>query len=291
MVKSMTGYSVVQGKVGPRRLTVETKSVNHKYCEVNPRIPPRLSPLEGKILEFTKSFFHRGRIDVHLREEAWEGSALPARIEMGSIKAYHRELKKVAKALGISAEVKLDTLLNLPHVVVSQEEGNIERLWRQLKVLLGKAFEAVEKMRAKEGKTIDSFLRKQLDYLNRQVKTIETMVPENVAYHQSQLEGRIQKLTASAEMDPVRLHQEVAYFVDRTDISEELQRLKAHQKHFLEILKSKGPIGRKLDFLLQEMNREINTLSSKAQNAVISKYVVEGKHALERMREQVQNVE
>jgi len=291
MVKSMTGYGVVQGKIGPRRVSVEVKSVNHKYCEANPRVPPRLSPLEGKIFEYTKAFFVRGRIDIHMREEAWEGGALPARIDLSSVKAYHRELKKVAKILGIPPEIKMDTLLTLPHVLLSQEDDNIESLWRQMKKLLKEAFEAVEKMRAKEGKAIGDFLLSQIAFLNRQIKSIEALVPENVTHHQNQLELRIQKLTSTVELDPQRLSQEIAYFVDRTDISEELQRLKVHQKHFKEILKAKGPVGRKLDFLLQELNREINTLSSKAQNATISKYVVEGKHALEKMREQVQNVE
>ena len=291
MIKSMTGYGIAQGKVGDRRVVVETKSVNHKFCEVNLRLSPRISFLEGKISEAAKAYFSRGRIDILVKEEPGAVRDAPARVDLIKLKAYHQILKQAAKSLKIGEEVGLDVLLTVPEVVVTDEEEDLEKLWKQLETLLKKSFAALEKMREREGEGILTFLESEIGILNREVKSVVGLVPENVEHHRRQLKERIAKLAQGVELDPQRLAQEVAYFVDRTDISEELQRLQQHFGHFHEILKESGPQGRKLDFLLQEMNREANTLSAKAQNAEISQRVVNCKHSLEKIREQVQNVE
>lgn len=291
MIKSMTGYGIAQGKVADRRVVVETKSVNHKFCEVNLRLSPRFSFLEGKISEAAKLFFSRGRIDILVKEEPGSVREVPARVDLSKLKAYHKTLKDAAKSLKIDGEVGLNVLLTLPDVVITDEEEDIEKIWKQLEVLLKKSFGALERMREREGEGILRFLKSEIGILDREVKSIVGRVPANVEHHQRQLQERIAKLAQGVEIDPQRLAQEVAYFVDRTDISEELQRLQQHFGHFHEILKEAGPLGRKLDFLLQEMNREANTLSAKAQSADISQRVVNCKHSLEKIREQVQNVE
>lgn len=291
MIKSMTGYGIVQGKVGSRRVVVETKSVNHKFCEVNLRLSQRFSVLEGKIAEAAKSFFSRGRIDILLKEEAVQPGEGQVRLDLTRLKAYHKSLKAAAQALKLPGDLRLETLLTLPDVVITEEAVDLESLWKQLEGLLKKSFVALEKMRQKEGVAIAQFFRDELKILSAEVRAIEALVPTNVEHHRKQLNERVAKLATGVELDPQRLAQEVAYFVDRTDISEELQRLKHHIVHFDEILAEAGPLGRKLDFLLQEMNRETNTLSAKAQNAEISQKVVNCKHGLEKLREQVQNVE
>jgi len=291
MLKSMTGFGVVQGKVSDKRVVVETKSVNHKYCEVNLRISQRYAPLEGRIVEFTKSFFSRGRIDVLLREESHQANAGVARIDVEKLKTYQKVLKSAAKTLKIKQEASLATLLTLPQVVVVEEEEDYEKVWEDVRPLLKESFVSLEEMRQKEGLSLAQFLKDQLKALNHEVKGIEAEVPLNIENHKRILSERILKLTSGVELDPQRLATEVAYYVDRSDISEELQRLTSHSRHFQDILKSAGPHGRKLDFLLQEMNREVNTLSAKAQSADISQKVVECKHLLEKMREQVQNAE
>ena len=291
MIKSMTGYGIAQGKVGDRRVVVETKSVNHKFCEVNLRLSPRFSFLEGKISEAAKIYFSRGRIDILVKEEPGAVREAPARVDLAKLKAYHKTLKEAAKSLKIGEDVSLNVLLTLPDVVITDEEEDLEKIWKQLDVLLKKSFIALEKMREREGEGILRFLKSEIGVLDREVKAVVGRVPENVEHHQRQLKERIAKLAQGVELDPQRLAQEVAYFVDRTDISEELQRLQQHFGHFHEILKESGPLGRKLDFLLQEMNREANTLSAKAQSADISQRVVNCKHSLEKIREQVQNVE
>jgi len=291
MLKSMTGFGVVQGKVSGKRVVVETKSVNHKFCEVNLRLSQRYSPLEGRIVEFTKSFFTRGRIDILLREEPHQASVGIARIDLAKLKAYQKTLKSAARALKLKEEPSLSTLLGLPEVVVTEEIDDLGKIWEEVHTLLKESFVSLEKMRKKEGAGLTEFLQEQLRDLGREAQKIEKEVPVNIENHQKTLSERIQKLTLGIDVDPQRLAAEVAYFVDRSDISEELQRLNSHSKHFSNILKDSGPHGRKLDFLLQEMNREVNTLSAKAQSADISQMVVECKHLLEKMREQVQNVE
>jgi len=291
MIKSMTGYGMARGKVGSRSIVVEAKSVNHKFCEISPHIPSRFSGLETRIIDFTRTFFKRGRVDVYVRDEPSPDAHDSVKIDIPLLKAYYKELKRAAKALKLSSEINLETLLTFPQVVLTDEVEDLEKAWRKIKSLMKAACESLQKMRAREGAAIGRFFDQQLGVLLKESKAIESLVPSNVKNFQKQLEDRIHRLYADTELDSHRLAQEVAYFVDRTDISEELHRLKHHVVHFRKITKGAGPVGRKLDFLLQEMNREVNTLSAKSQSAVISQHVVECKHILEKMREQVQNVE
>jgi len=291
MPKSMTGYGQAQGKIGDRRISVEVKSVNHKFCEINYRVSSSYTALESRAVALAKNFFRRGRIDIFVRDEHQNGMGLPVKIDIPKLKTFHQQLTRAAKSLKIPPEVDLKTLLSFPQMFLVEEEENLEKFWEGLKKLLTKAFESMEKMRQREGKAIGQFLKTQLVFTRMEIKKIEKAIPDTVKGHQTHLEDRIKKLANNIELDPIRLSQEVAYFVDRTDISEELQRLMHHIIHFEDLLKSKDPLGRKLDFLLQEMNREVNTLSAKVQNAAVSQRVVECKHALEKMREQVQNIE
>jgi len=291
MLKSMTGYGVVQGKVGTKHVVVETKSVNHKFCEVNLRLSQRYVPLEGRIIEYTKSFFSRGRIDVLVRDEPHPSDLGLAKIDLKRLGGYYDTLKKAAAKLKIKDDIAMSTLLALPDVIVTHEEEALEKTWTALKPLLKVSYESLEKMRQKEGGSLTKFLKTQLELLEGESQWIEKRIPENVETHRKNMAERVSKIINGLEIDPQRLAQEVAYFVDRSDISEEMFRLATHIKHFHNLLGNEGEIGRKLDFLLQEMNREVNTLSAKAQSAEISQHVVECKHLIEKMREQVQNVE
>ncbi|HCU24795.1 MAG TPA: YicC family protein [Deltaproteobacteria bacterium] len=291
MIKSMTGYGFVQGRLGRRRVVAETKSVNHKFCEVNLRLAPSYLVFEGKIAELAKSFFSRGRIDILLKEESPAGRESASRIDFKKLREYYETLRKAAQKLKIPGELDINTLVTLPQVLVPEEEEDLDSLWEQVAAMLRKSFTALEKMRQREGAAIGRFFKDELKILAEAVDTVEVMVPKNVEYHRAQLQERIAKLAPGIELDPARLAQEIAYFADRTDISEELQRLKHHIGHFHELLQVSGPLGRKLDFLLQEMNREANTLSAKVQDSKISQRMVACKHSLEKLREQVQNVE
>jgi uncharacterized protein (TIGR00255 family) len=291
MPKSMTGFGQARGKIRGRRVSIELKSVNHKYCEVNLRIPSRYFILEPRVAELTKTYFQRGRIDIFVRDEGFSGSEAPVRIDRQKLKGFYRELKGAAKALGLQSPIDMNTLLGFPHMFLVEEEEDLEKYWAGLRPLLKSALESLDKMRLREGGGISSFFSQQLKLLDQEVQKIEKNIPQILTKHQDMLHERLGKLAVDIQLDPHRLAQEVAHFVDRTDVSEEVQRFTAHRQHFLQLIKSQQPIGRKLDFLLQEMMREVNTLSAKIQDAKISQRVVEIKHALERMREQVQNVE
>jgi uncharacterized protein (TIGR00255 family) len=291
MLQSMTGFGVARGKVGKKRILIEAKSVNHKFCEVNLRIPPRYSILEGKITQFAKTIFSRGRIDIFLKEEAQGSPESIAKINLDKLSHYYRSLQRVQKTLHLKEEIHLDTLLSLPQVISVSEEEDLEKTWPALKKLFQSTFVALNNMRKKEGKSVTHFLIDQLKEFSSNIEKIKKLIPINLKNYQKQFQERVQKLAPGIELDPQRLTQEVAYFVDRTDVSEEIQRVQHHIKHFANIVKGDGPHGRKLEFLLQEMNRETNTLSAKSQSSEVSQIAVECKHLLEKIREQLQNVE
>ncbi len=290
MLISMTGFGVARGKVGKKRILIEAKSVNHKFCEVNLRIPPRYSILEGRITELVKLTFSRGRIDLFLKEEAHESPDAIAKINLAKMKSYYQELKKAQKSLHLNEEIRLETLLSLPQTLSIPEEEDLEKTWGSLKKMFQSALSSLNQMREKEGVSVEKFLLGQIKKFQSHINQVKVLIPLNLQNYQKQFQERIQKLAPNIEIDPQRLAQEVAYFVDRTDVSEELQRVQHHIEHFEKIIKSPGPHGRKLDFLLQEMNRETNTLSAKSQSSEISQHAVECKHLLEQIREQLQNV-
>lgn len=289
-MRSMTGYGMGEVSWKSGKLTFEVKTVNHRFCEVNIRLPSRLYPLEAELSEFTKKIFSRGRIDIYIRENA--GTARGAvKVDEAQLKRYLQLVKKLSRELKQSEPVRAEALLALPQVIVLEEEpDDLKEALNIVKKGLEKVFAKVEKMRETEGESLKQEFLNHLSRVGDFAKKIEEKVPEILKDYQERLKERIEKL-AGQNPDEWRLAQEVAYFVDRTDISEEIQRLKSHLVYFKEVLKEKGPVGRKLDFIMQEMNREVNTLGAKSQDGEISKSVVACKHELEKMREQVQNVE
>ncbi len=289
-MKSMTGYGTGEFKSQLRQFSFEVKTVNHRFCEVNLRLPSRFYHFEGELSEFTKKYFKRGRVDIFIRESSSSHRG-KVRIDEPQLGEYFKVIQKFNKRFKIKETPRLDVLLSLPHVVLlDDEEEDFRILLAQFKKTLSQVFLKVEKMREKEGEGVKKDLEQRLQSLETYVHSIEARVPEIIEDYQVRLKERISKLSQQSP-DEWRLAQEVAYFVDRTDVSEELQRLQSHLKHFREVMKEKDAVGRKLDFILQEINREINTLGAKSQHSAVSKQVVSSKHELEKMREQVQNVE
>jgi uncharacterized protein (TIGR00255 family) len=253
MAKSMTGFGQARGKIQGRRVSIELKSVNHKYCEVNLRIPSRYFILEPRIAELIKKYFQRGRIDVFVRDEGFSGNQAPLRIDRQKLKEFYRELRGAATALNLKSPIDMNTLLGFPHMFLVEEEEDSEKYWSGLRPLLKESLNSLDKMRVKEGGGITSFLSQQLKLLDQEIQQIERNVPAILNNHQVQLRERIAKLTQDIQLDSNRLAQEAAHFVDRTDISEELQRLRPIG-NILQMIKSCNP-GAKTDFL-QEMMRE-----------------------------------
>src|SRR4029450_4380265 len=289
-MKSMTGYGRGEFRSKSSRLKVEVKTLNHRYCEVNLRLPGRLYPLEAELVEFTKKSFERGRIDIFVREMGSEHRGRVT-VDEAQLNHYLKILKNLSRKLKTKDPLRPEALLSLPQVIkVEEEEEDPAKLLSAFKASLADIFKAVDKMRLKEGEGLKKEFFKRLGLITGYAEKVEGRIPTIIQDYQARLKEKIAKWLQQPP-DEWRLAQEVAHYVDRTDVSEELQRLKSHLSHFKEILKEKGAVGRKLDFILQEMNREINTRGAKAQDAQVSQWVVGCKHEMEKLREQVQNVE
>ncbi len=289
-MRSMTGFGTAEGKVGKGRLFVEIKSINHRFSEINVKIPSRMGVLESFIRKELATRFSRGKVDVFFKEKEPLFGGVSLEIDLDLARKYHRMLTTARKELRLDARADFLQIVGLDRIVrVEESEGAYERLWAQIAKLLCRAADQVESMRAREGEHIRRDQVQRLAALRRLVGKIREQSDRALKQHLGRLRQKMGG--AAANLDEQRLQAEVAYLGGRQDIAEELLRLESHVKQYLELARLKEPVGRKLDFLLQEMHREINTIGSKAADAQISQLVVDGKSELERLREQIQNVE
>jgi uncharacterized protein (TIGR00255 family) len=292
-MKSMTGYGRGESSRDGIKITTEITSVNRKQSEITVYLPRELEPLEPQARSELNKRIARGRVTVKVAMHAAE--ALPGQVEVNVAvaKAYVDELRKLARELKISENISLEALIRLPGVLGAGDDiSEAEALWPILEQALAAAMEGLVKMRVKEGAHLAKDLQGRVKAMRKGVSSIKAVAPQMVKRYREQLQQRIAGagLPLPAEEDE-RLLKEVVYFADRSDISEELARLQSHFKQFEDCSKSEEPVGRTLDFLAQEMNREINTIGSKAQDSEIAREVVQFKAELEKFREQVQNVE
>lgn len=292
MLSSMTGFGVGRAVSGDEELLVELKSLNHKFCEVKVRLPRELSTLEAAVIKRTKDRLARGSVDVFVRRATVGRSASVPQVDAALAREYARALAEVARAAGLDERPRLQDVALQPGVIRLEERGvDVERAERALEAALGHALEALQSMRKVEGAAIEADLRARVGWVERVAGEIRELSPRVVEEFRARLQGRIAELLESGTVDPQRLAQEVAFHAERTDIAEEMTRLQAHVDQFRQLLGQGEPSGRKLDFLVQEMNREVNTTGSKSQSPAISERVVALKAEIERIREQVQNVE
>jgi uncharacterized protein (TIGR00255 family) len=293
-MKSMTGYGRGECSQDGLKVTTEVSSVNRKQAEVNVHLPRELESLELQVRDEVNQRIARGRLTVKIALHAGEtfyGGKVQLNVPLA--KAYAIEIAKLGRELSLKDAVSLDLLLRAPGVLRTEDEtADAETLWPVVQKSLGKALDLLVKMRSREGLHLGADLQGRMVAMRKSVEQIRLRAPEMVKRYQEQLRERIKN--AGLEMpalDDERLLKEVIYFADRSDISEELTRLESHFKQFADSLKSKEPVGRMLDFLAQEFNREVNTIGSKATDSQISREVVKLKAELEKVREQVQNVE
>jgi uncharacterized protein (TIGR00255 family) len=293
-MKSMTGYGRGEGSQDGLKVTTEVSSVNRKQAEINVYLPRELESLELQVRDEVNRRIARGRLTVKVAihaGEAFYGGKVQLNVPLA--KAYAREIAKLGRELALSDSVSLHILLRAPGVLRTEEEiSDAESVWPVVQKALLRALEAMVKMRQREGAHLAADLQARVAAMRKSVEQIRDRAPEMVKRYQEQLRQRIRN--AGLELpaaDDERLLKEVIYFADRSDISEELTRLASHFKQFADCLKSKEPVGRMLDFLAQEINREVNTIGSKATDNQISREVVRLKAELEKIREQVQNVE
>lgn len=288
----MTGFGSGRAVVGDEELAVELKSLNHKFCEVKARLPRELQSLEPLVVKAVKDRLARGAVEVTVRRTSLGMSGNVPQVDLALAKEYRRALSEIAKATGVEDAPRLQDLVNQPGVLRLEERTvNLEVAEKALTQALGTALSALISMRKTEGEAIDADLRARVGLVEKLSKEVAALSPRSVDEYRAKLEERIAELSRGMTVDPQRLAQEVAYFAERTDIAEEMTRLTAHIEQFRVLLASNEPSGRKLDFLVQEMHREVNTTGSKSQSSEISTRVVALKAEVERIREQVQNVE
>jgi len=293
MIKSMTGYGRAEAVQDGKKWVVEVKSLNHRFLEIFVRLPASLQPLEGEVKKKVGEKLSRGRIEVGVKADS-DTDQVGALIDlnMPMIRHYHSLLSRMKEALGLRDEITIGMLTGFKDAFIYPEvEVNLEAAWTALEGVLDGALDALTAMREKEGEVIGRDFDRRMDAIGRSLDVIASRVPQVVAEYHKKLSDRVKELLCSAEIDESRVGQEVAIMADRMDITEEIVRFKSHMDQFAEMLKSGEAVGRKLDFLLQEMNREVNTIGSKSNDAEISRQVVEIKSELSRLREQVQNIE
>ena len=289
----MTGYGRGECSRSGFKITVELSSVNRKQGEISVVLPRELEVLEAQIRDAINRFVARGRITARVTLHAADGRvSSQVRLNAPLAKAYVRELNRLARELRLTGPVSLDMIARAPGVFETDEEmGDAEDFWPAVEKSLEQALAALVKMREREGAHLSRDLAARVAIMRKSATQIQKHAPQVQKRYREQLLQRIQSAGVTTAEDDERLLKEIVYFSDRSDISEELTRLQSHFQQFDDCLAVREPVGRTLDFLAQEMNREINTIGSKANDSLISRAVVTLKTELEKFREQAQNVE
>lgn len=291
MIKSMTGFGQAQYEQDGYDVRIEIKSVNHRFLDVNTRLPRRYMLLEEKVHQFIKEYAVRGRFDLNIRLDA-TAQAADVKVDKALALSYYNALKELAADLNVPMSLKAMDFTRLADVVRVQEpEENLEQVWEILKTGMADAMEQLTAMRIFEGEKLVEDIASRIDFIEARVAEIETRSPQVEEAYRRRLEARLAEFLPTDALDPQRIIQEVAIFSDKICVAEEITRLRSHIQQFRAMMQTGDSIGRKTDFLLQEMFREINTVASKANDAEMAGIVVEVKAELEKIREQIQNVE
>jgi len=289
----MTGYGRAAGETSLGHVAIEIKSVNHRFLDSRVRLPRQISSLEPYILAHLKNKISRGRIEVNVTLVTNSSSITPPTLNLELARHYVRVAEEAGDQLNIPHQITLDFVLRLPEVLQMVEtEWDVDELWEELRKILDEGIDALGAMRSREGESLSADFTNVIALMRRHCARLEVLKDQVVNDFRERFQSRLDTLLSdNGGLDPARLHQEVAIFADRCDICEELARLESHLKQFEEIQKRPEPVGRRLDFLLQEMFRELNTIGSKANHLEVTQIALEMKNCVERLREQVQNVE
>ncbi|MBN2162926.1 MAG: YicC family protein [Pontiellaceae bacterium] len=291
-LKSMTGFGEGAASVSGIRVSVELSSVNRKQLDINVSLPRNLITLDALVQKLIRDEFSRGRVSGIVRVDAADGFAGTVTIDEKLAKKYIEGLRKTAERLKLKDDLSAETIARLPGIVtVDQANLDADHVSAVLNKAMNAALKGLSRMRCAEGKALGADLRDRLGLLEQMVTAISRLAPTVATSYRERLIQRMEESGLDALAEDDRILREIALFADRCDISEELVRLKSHLQQFRELLRSADPVGRTLDFLCQELFREINTIGSKANEVEITRQVVEFKTELERIREQVQNIE
>lgn len=292
MISSMTGYG--RGEASTKDITaaVEIRSVNSRFLEVNSRLPRALVLRENDIKEFVRQRLGRGKINVNVAIEHTSNGELPISIDKPAAKAYYKLLNELRKTVKMKEKVRLDHLLKFSDIIKAGDvEDAGEQEWNLVSKALANALDELNIMRMKEGTELKKDFLKRLQLMEGKVSEIESLSIARIPEERQRLMDRVRQIIDDGKIDPTRLELEIVLLADKIDVTEECVRFRSHVKFFIEALDGSDSAGRKLNFLIQEMNREINTIGSKSSDTAISHTVVGVKEELERIREQLQNIE
>jgi uncharacterized protein (TIGR00255 family) len=293
MIKSMTAYSTAEHVTEQLTVSTEIRSYNSRYLDLILRIPSGYQSLEEKIKEFVSARVARGRVEVKIQVEMEATDSIGFEIDQSKAQSFYAALNRLKDEFNIESEISVDLLLSPGGIIKPTDMAkDTEAVWASIRDCLQQALEEIDAMRKREGDFIAKDLLKRLAHIDAQIEQILTGASGLLDAYQQRLKERISALTGDiVEIDPGRIAQEAAILADRSDISEEIIRAESHLKQFHHIMKSDEPAGRKLNFMLQELHREFNTMGAKIGNAEISHRIIDVKSELEKIREQIQNVE
>lgn len=292
MIKSMTGFGRGEAISNNRHVTIEMKSVNHRYCDINIRMPRKLIFLENTLKNLIKEKLERGKIDVFINYENVDENTSNILYNEALAAEYMNYFQKMASNFGIMNDINVSSLSRYPEVLKLEEQEDDEELLQQLVMeALGKTIDDIAETRLKEGQMLKIDIKNKLDEMLGYVKVLKDIAPAVIEDYRNKLSTRIGEIMDQTLVDKDRLALEVVVFADRSCVDEEIVRLESHIKHMKDTLDAKDSVGRKLDFLAQEMNREANTILSKANNINVSNQGIDLKTLIEKIREQIQNIE
>ncbi|MBO6587280.1 MAG: YicC family protein [Gracilimonas sp.] len=289
----MTGFGRGEASENGITATVEIKSLNSRYLDLSIRLPQRLQDKELEVKELVQKTINRGKLNITVYLSESETGEPSIRVDEKKVKGYSRILDNLREAAGISDPISIKDITQFGDVFINEEEDEevLEQKWKVAEKALSEAVESLLKMRTQEGSQLKNDLVDRIEFIDENLEIITKETAGRAEDARDKLMERINNLIEEDKIDPERLELEVAILVDKMDVTEEIVRLRSHLKFFIEAVEQPEPAGRRLNFLTQEINRELNTIGSKANNSDIAQYVVKCKEALEQIREQVQNVE
>ncbi len=292
MIKSMTGFGRAEEVLNGRDILVEIRSVNHRYYEFSSRIPRAYGYIEEKLKSLLNGRIARGKTEVSVTVSSVEGKEAVIEVNEAIASGYVDALRKANEKLGLTDDITLSQMMRLPDIfTVRKVQDDEDQVWQDVKAVTEKALDNFVRMRETEGVRMKEDFLFRLENIEKMVSDVEVRSPEVNAAYRDRLYNKIKEVLADKNVDESRLLTEAAIFADKTAVDEETVRLRSHINQFRSMLELDEPVGRKLDFLIQEFNREANTIGSKAQDAKITKTVVELKSEIEKIREQIQNIE
>ena len=292
MLRSMTGYGKATAVLPSKEIEIEVKSVNHRYLDLNYRMPKYLSFLEERIRGIVSEYTTRGKMDIAINIKTGEESNKTVVVDKELAAQYMQAFREIAEITGLEEDISITRFMNTDVMRIEHAEQDNEELWHEIEPVLREAFSQYNVLRAAEGERLKADILSKTDEILGYVAQIEVISPETVKAYRERLYNKVRDVVSTmVEIDESRILTEIAIYTDKTCVDEEIVRLKSHVEAVRKMFSEGGAIGKKLDFIIQEMNRETNTIGSKANELKIAEIVIEVKNTIEKIREQIQNLE